>query len=132
MEEKLWVSAAAISDKGCHRDNNEDNFDLNGVVMPLEKMDAGAKLKCSVPLEHDQLYAVCDGMGGEEAGEVASYTSALTMSRLPVNIRFAVRTIKSFTSSSTNVEALPRSFRLLKYTVNVHSLSLTSSERSMV
>ena len=82
MEEKLWVSAAAISDKGCHRDNNEDNFDLNGVVMPLEKMDAGAKLKCRVPLEQDQLYAVCDGMGGEEAGEVASYTAALTMSLL--------------------------------------------------
>lgn len=82
MEKKLWVSAAAISDKGCYRDNNEDNFDLNGVVMPLEKMDEGAKLKCSVPLEHDQLYAVCDGMGGEEAGEVASYTSALTMSLL--------------------------------------------------
>ena len=58
-------------------------------------------------------------------------SSALTINLLPVNIRFAVRMIKSFTSSSTRVEAFPKSFKLLKYTVNVHSLSFTSSGRSM-
>ena len=54
-------------------------------------------------------------------------SSAPTIKRLPVNIRFPVLIIKSLTSSSTRVEALPKSFRLLKYTVNVQSLSFTSS-----
>ena len=54
-------------------------------------------------------------------------SSALTMRRLPVNILFAVRIIKSLTSSSTSVDAFPRSLRLLKYTVSVQSLSLISS-----
>ncbi len=45
------IQVAALSDVGCVRTNNEDNFGYD-------------------PANH--LYVVCDGMGGMAAGEVAS------------------------------------------------------------
>ena len=71
---KQRIEAAVCSHCGKVRKNNEDNFYLNGQYMPLDKMDLGAELICEYT-ESVQIYAVCDGMGGEEAGEHASYTA---------------------------------------------------------
>lgn len=65
------IRAAVRSDKGCKRGNNEDNFYLNGAYMPLAEMDQGASLSCEI-YGRFQIFAVCDGMGGEAAGELAS------------------------------------------------------------
>lgn len=67
----IIIEAAVKSNKGNVRQNNEDNFFLNGRFMALQDMDNGATIsqQCKEPL---QIYAVCDGMGGEEAGEEAS------------------------------------------------------------
>lgn len=68
------IEAAVTNNKGKIRQNNEDNFYLNGEVLSLERMDDGGTFEhCS---SHDgQVYSVCDGMGGEDSGELASYTA---------------------------------------------------------
>ena len=69
----IKLLAAVCSDKGCVRQNNEDNFCLNGHYLKREQMDGGGLFKCRVSTP--ATFAVCDGMGGEEAGEEASLLS---------------------------------------------------------
>jgi PPM family protein phosphatase len=54
---ELQVTAAVLSDVGCHRESNEDRAE---VVQPSESRRGGV------------LAVVADGMGGHAAGEVAS------------------------------------------------------------
>ena len=75
----IRLIAAACSDRGCRRLNNEDNFCLNGQYMARGEMDQGGLFckEVGVPA----LFAVCDGMGGEEAGEEASLLAAQMCAR---------------------------------------------------
>lgn len=67
-----YLEAAARNHKGLLRTENEDNFYLNGKWMSLAAMEHGGRMmsESAAPF---QLYAVCDGMGGEAAGELASH-----------------------------------------------------------
>ncbi len=69
----IFIRAAACSNKGRVRMNNEDNFYLDGLFMDETQRDQGGLFN------KDELsrglFAVCDGMGGEEAGEEASLLS---------------------------------------------------------
>lgn len=70
----LKIDASVVTSKGNIRSKNEDNFYLNGLYM--KKSDD--ENFCSYSLSNtDQQYifAVCDGMGGEELGEEASFTA---------------------------------------------------------
>ncbi len=67
------LQAAACSDKGYKRQNNEDNFCINGKYMDLKESEHGALYICEA--SPCALFAVCDGMGGEDAGEEASLLS---------------------------------------------------------
>ncbi len=76
---KATLSAALKSGKGNVRTNNEDAYFFNGDFAALKDMDQETSLECACS-EETALFAICDGMGGYENGEVASYT---TVSRIP-------------------------------------------------
>ncbi len=62
------------------RTNNEDNFCLDGLCKPLEQADNSAVYgKRSMG---GAVYAVCDGMGGQENGEVAAWIGVENLSCL--------------------------------------------------
>lgn len=69
---QVSIQSVVVNDKGRVRGNNEDNFLLNGIYLPREMMDEGAdkSLNCQSGV---QIYAICDGMGGADAGEEASF-----------------------------------------------------------
>lgn len=79
MREKLWkrkeyvVEVACACDIGRCRENNEDNFYINGKNMPLKNYGLHNVITETVYLKNGLCYAVFDGMGGESNGEDASY-----------------------------------------------------------
>lgn len=79
--QKLTVQGAVVNSKGLVRGNNEDNFYFNGEYMRYGKRDDGASLT-GESREAFQLYAVCDGMGGADAGEEASYKAVESLALL--------------------------------------------------
>lgn len=74
----MKITASVCANKGRIRGNNEDNFFLNGVYLEKAKRDVVTRLSAQDD-SACQLYAVCDGMGGEMAGEEASYAAVAAM-----------------------------------------------------
>lgn len=68
------VSGCVVSDKGLTRPVNEDNYLLNGCWN--RSVDTHSEHRFSAAGTQWQLAAVFDGMGGGEAGELASLHSA--------------------------------------------------------
>ena len=71
---------AAFSDPGAVRQKNEDNFNLFGNIRT-----GSGKYSCTAEISDGRisLAAVCDGIGGEAAGEVASEMAAKGLCVLP-------------------------------------------------
>jgi serine/threonine protein phosphatase PrpC len=88
------IQVAALSDVGCVRNNNEDNFGY----------DPG-----------NDLYVVCDGMGGQAAGEVASSIACSTVidvfashpgnARLEERLALAVHAANDAVRNSSQIES---------------------------
>lgn len=73
----MVIESSVVSHTGKIRQNNEDNFFLNGIYRQEELDSTFAKTqKIS---SRRLVYAVCDGMGGEEYGEVASFCAVSSM-----------------------------------------------------
>ena len=70
------ISAACGCHTGRRRKNNEDNFFFAGRYMASDNNGLGSILEKSFSLKKDRFFAVFDGMGGGEYGEVASYIAA--------------------------------------------------------
>jgi serine/threonine protein phosphatase PrpC len=77
----------AITEIGYVRKNNEDNLYLNGAMYDIEDVNHAAFE--DIPFvspesgeKHMNIFAVCDGMGGAEHGEIASEMAVEALSRL--------------------------------------------------
>lgn len=77
----LRIEACAINHKGFIRKNNEDNYYLDGSYLSLEHADEPS---CLVKFLNDAnavIAAVCDGMGGAQAGEEAAYSVVTSLEK---------------------------------------------------
>ncbi len=72
------VKFAVRSEVGNVRKNNEDNFYCNGIFMTVSERERPFFL--SGITDSPCIFAVCDGMGGEDCGELASLTAVQTLS----------------------------------------------------
>lgn len=70
------IYAACMCNKGKIRGNNEDNFFFNGRYLPEKNQGIPKPLWMEQRTTSRVYLAVYDGMGGENFGEIASYTAA--------------------------------------------------------
>ncbi len=70
------IQAACISHPGRVRLNNEDNFSLQGKILPVENTGTTESLCEEIDSIDGLFVAVYDGMGGENYGELASFAAA--------------------------------------------------------
>ena len=78
---QITVNAAVISHIGNVRTNNEDNFYFDGMLMQPDEVNEGCSIRVSRTADY-HLFAICDGMGGLEGGERASYIGVSGMKEL--------------------------------------------------
>lgn len=70
----MKVLYEAVTTFGPNRRKNQDNYYLNGVVK-----EADNEQRRDVSLEKYQMYALCDGMGGETSGDKATELAVLAL-----------------------------------------------------
>ena len=73
----MFFQVAAISDLGCVREKNEDNFICNQYVKDMEEGYCFVNKKLENADIRPVMYGVFDGMGGYSKGEVSSYAVAM-------------------------------------------------------
>lgn len=106
MMKNLNIELSAVSDIGKARDNNEDNFYLDGIIN--DKSAQYFEIP-TLSVEKNVIIAIFDGVGGVKAGEVASFTAAeLLREYLSKNndtaedINNGIKHIESYIESSNN------------------------------
>ena len=70
------ISASCVSQPGRVRQNNEDNFVFSGACKLPEDAGTASVLLSEADSDAGVYFAVYDGMGGENFGEIASYVAA--------------------------------------------------------
>ena len=82
-----WIiDAAMISGKGKIRDNNEDSYYFNGQKSSLETINKDNSFHIKESTKYS-LWAICDGMGGYDNGEIASNLVVSSMERLQKKLK---------------------------------------------
>lgn len=70
------IIASCISNRGKIRENNEDNVYFAGKYLEQDHEGLSQTVTIQRKTKHKMFFAVFDGMGGENCGEVASYLAA--------------------------------------------------------
>lgn len=75
---------SAVCGVGLRRLNNEDNLCVNGIFMDKETAEKTKEeiFTVDTTCSDSLIAAVCDGMGGEAAGENASFLGASTLAKI--------------------------------------------------
>ena len=73
----MQIKFTVRSEIGLVRKNNEDNFFCNGIFMTADERDKPFFMTGTA--EYPCVFAVCDGMGGMDCGELASITAVATL-----------------------------------------------------
>ena len=68
----MKIKIAVCSSAGMKRSENQDNFYVNGYINEDKESYI---LKSFLSASKEQIVCVCDGMGGESCGEIASHFS---------------------------------------------------------
>ena len=79
---RLFVDAACGCNTGKIRRNNEDNFFFDNKCLELENRGLEKIPSFSDVLKDGLCFAVFDGMGGENFGEIASYAAVRQMQQM--------------------------------------------------
>lgn len=77
---KYKITYSCISNIGNCRKNNEDNYYCVSKLLSITNNGTHIPIVGSVDVKENPVFAVFDGMGGEEKGEVAAYLAAKTVS----------------------------------------------------
>ena len=80
-QKQLNIRAVCLSHIGNVRENNEDNYLYNGRFLPMIHNDEIVPMVENYDLDTAKIFAVMDGMGGESAGELASFVAASELSK---------------------------------------------------
>ncbi len=86
MSREWQIDAAVCCGMGRKRKNNEDSFYLNGYSRKLSEMDLETS-QSTLTDGNGSLWSVCDGMGGANNGELASYTAVSGMKDLQQHLK---------------------------------------------
>lgn len=81
-EKAFQIHMCCFNHTGKVRMKNEDNFLFQGMYLPQDHITMPTPLLWTTDSGKQPLLAVFDGMGGENAGELASYTAAKAMAEL--------------------------------------------------
>ena len=73
----MKINYSGYTHRGNAKPNNEDNFFLNGYI----KEEKRGMLLLSGKCQGEAVFAVCDGIGGEAAGEKAAFLSVSYLKR---------------------------------------------------
>ena len=73
---RFTIEAACGCNQGKIRSNNEDNFFFDGKCLEAENNGLKNPAYMDIPVKRGLCFAVFDGMGGENFGEVAAFAAA--------------------------------------------------------
>ena len=109
-----FIESAVRTNKGKIRENNEDNFYIFDTYAQIAEADEGCKYRKFSNGEL-QIYAVCDGMGGVDAGEIAAYT--------------VVSELKKITAANiTDMKTFPETMKSILDDINIKCREITNSD----